>query len=218
MARIVTAGNSISLGSDASIDDFTTRSMFYFENASPAAGESASQVGKSAGWLQDPIRGAIGETNHHIHLIQQFSTVDGQWVTANNTITNGTDTAVGSVYNRSAAGNAPTFYINGASSATTTSVPAVGTSVADAASNLQFDGTTNGFLVGWFIYDDIAFTAAQANLHKNWGYVGTFVSVWHPMWTEATENKGTATADMTISGAPVNEMNKVPRPGCGGPW
>jgi hypothetical protein len=218
MARSFTSGDSITLGSDASIDDYTTKNIFAWVQSAPAAGNSGVQVSKLTGWGFFTTRALALEANNHLLLQQDFSTSDGAWVTANNTITQSVDTAVGVVYNRSAAGNTPTFYVNGATSSTTTSSVPIGSSVADAAGSLDLSSSVQDWVIGHLIYDDVAFTAADANRHKWWGMAPggpSTVSVYHPMWTDHTTNKGTATADLSLTGTAVVSMPKVMRPGCG---
>lgn len=215
MGRLITNGSSgITMGSDASVDAFNPKSGFLYTNASPSAGAAGFQFTKTTGWTFVHTRAVALETAGHLTLQTDWSTIDGTWVTANNTVPSNSDVQVGYTYNNASTANDPVLYINGASSAISeTSVP-TGSAVSDAAATLDFLASTTDTVIGFLVYDDVAFTAADANRHRWWGCAPggpSTVSVWHPMWTTESANKGTAIADMTVGDSTPAAISRVER-------
>lgn len=225
MARSVLAGETINYGSAGNIDNVFgqggnggTVAMWY--QSTPNASESSTPLAKdsvASAWAFQGSRNLLAETGHHLHLTYDFATLDGDWTTAIDSITNGVDTAIGVVYDNNDTANDPVFFINGAVSATNSLLDPIGAAASDAADDLVSGlGVAPGMLLGWVIVDrGMELTTAEMNRHRWWGVAPggpSTVDIWHPMWTDATANKGTATADMTPSaGVGMASIPKVER-------
>lgn len=225
MARHFDGTNdNLSMGSDASIDDFTAKSMLMW--AYPSSGGvnmDDDLLSKSNGVVLNPTGWQFGvatvnPTNNsgNLRFTQDFSTTDGTWVTANNTANTETEggTHYASTYNRSATDNDPVIYVNGSSLALTETGTPLGSSNGDAAQNLKAgedDGGNNDYSgdMGFLVYDNTIMTAADVNRHRWWGCAPggpSTVDVWLPMWTDDLKNKGTAgsAADATATGTSMS--------------
>lgn len=222
MAR---TGASPLFGSDATIDDRTTKSFALIANPNPAAGAQEQLVGKATGvtaWGLTVQHAAALEADGHLHFTHDFATADGDWASANNTVSLNAYHALGVTYDRTNVANDPVGYVDGAS-VTVASVVAnpIGAAGSDAASNLSC-GAAAFTAFGWFVYDEGIMTAADMNRHRWYGtpYGPGSIDVWHPMWTESTVNKGTAVAPLTENGSTMTSIPKVERmfmgcTGCG---
>jgi hypothetical protein len=224
MARSIDngAGDSIDYGSDASIDDFILKSFCMWQQIDLVVNTENSS-GKFSGandWSVDSARALAAEANAHLRFRQDFTTVDGDWAQANNSLTLGVDQAVALTYDRGATANNPSSWVNGTSVAMASVVVPVGASNGDAANSLSMgpDGGVQVRTVGWFVYNNTTLTAADANRHRWHGMAPggpSTMDVWHPFVTDSTVNKGTATADAALTGTTMVSIPKVSRPGCG---
>ena len=213
--------DDISFGSDASIDDFTQKSILLWTSPLDAgkAAETFDVVIKSNGVLIGPtgwqLRRVIGPGNTgRAEFTQDFSVVDGTWVTAVDTWPPSTPTHVAVTYDNSATSNDPNIYLNGTLQAETESSMPNGSAGADAAQNLvlglvgntPYDGEMQNFL-----YDNTILTAAQINRHRWHGRIGGPVKVMHQMYTDKLTNEGSATANGTATGTTVASLPRTQR-------
>lgn len=222
MGRSFNGASEINFGSDASIDGNNPKGVLVWVNHTIAAGNVGQLVRKDTvgigpagtGWTVAIERAAALDTGH-VEFRQEFDTTDGIWDTPDNSLPNGALRAVAVGYNHGATGNDPDIHINATLEAEAETGVPTGAAVSDAANDLRLGSTgavpgASGTF-GFFVYDNTHFTAAQANRHRWWGYPGGPVDVWHPLWTESLTNKGTATANGTLSGPPTMDNANLPR-------
>lgn len=211
MARAFNGTNqNINYGSDASIDAFTTKTISMWINRSAAA--SAAVLVKdrlNTGWVFR-IRSATDVLSY----FDDFSTTDANWET-NAAVGTGM-LHIGMTYDNSSVSNNVVFYINGVVAPSANTIAPVGTVVSDAAQSMISGETGAGTLdyngdMGWIIYHDTIWTAAQINMARWWGTPFQGVKVYHPLVTTSLINKGTATANGTATGATMSNIPRVER-------
>lgn len=225
MARFFDAGDSVTFGSDATIDDLVPRSAMMYSVAGPVADRTWNLIAKASGavalngFIFSIQRAALGEANHHLVYQEGKVTAAGTWATPNDGITQDTATAVAFSMSGNADTVDPDMYINATLQAETETGIPIGNYSGDAAETLElansninnnqdFNGT-----IGFLVFDDYALTAADVNRHRWWGVAPggpSTVAVWQPMWTESLDNKGTSVAPGTNGGSTVSN-NNVPR-------
>jgi hypothetical protein len=97
-----------------------------------------------------------------------------------------------------------------------------GTLSSDAALNFRLAEAGDGGAdldgaIQNMCYANALWTADQVNRHRWWGRVGGAVAVCHPLYTDKLTNEGSATANLTATGATVvSRIPRTVRPGCGG--
>lgn len=236
MARDVQAANDhIDYGSDASIDDLSNWSVMIYRvidsggtHALVTKGQdNILAIGVTSGWIF--VNTDSATSDGHIRFGQNRNTTDGVWMSADDSATRSDELSVGFAYDDSDTGNNPTLFVDGASVAAMESNTPLGGVTSDGALSLRTGEDSGGQRdadgrIGWLVIYSGLLTAADANRHKWWGRAPggpSTMEVWHPMWTDSLANKGTATADGTVSGSvPMatgnNRLSKVMRPGCGG--
>jgi len=202
--------DTCSLGSDSSIDDFTARTfaMWLDLDSDSSYGELGIKQGATTGY-----NGPFIISTTKLGLFQNFSVTDGEWES---------NAGIGTslihfvcTYDRSSTSNDPAFYKNNVSTGVTEVSTPSGSSNGDAGDTLGFAGTDGGLINGaiaYYCYDDEVWDAAMRNRHMWWGCAPggpSTVKVWHPFWTSATANKGTATADASLSGSTM--ISAIPR-------
>lgn len=209
--------DSISFGSHASIDGNTAKTAAMWTR--PASGTPMEIISKGnlaavggTGWTFQKFTTAVVNVNGALRFYQNRATVDGEWTTPNNSLA-GTNLMnhVAFVYNQPEA-NDPDIYIDAVLQAETEVTPPTGAASSDSADNLIAGEDTLGAntyegVMGFIVYDNTLFTAADVNRHKWWGVAPggpSTVDVWHPMWTDSLVNKGTATADGTNAGTTMD--------------
>ena len=200
--------DEIDFGSDASIDDFTSRTACFWLVKDDTTADDFI-IGKNAGGLQWDIR-----ANDNIFCTQDFDTTNGTW-SGGSVVTNAELIHFAVVYNRSDVANDPVIYKNSVSLTVTETLTPVGTSVADAARALRLgeNGANNLDLagdIGFVIYDSTLWTAEEVNRARWWGTRGGAVACYYPLLTDAT-NRGTATAAGTVTGAVLASLPRVER-------
>ena len=122
-------------------------------------------------------------------------------------------------YDGSSSANDPAMTIDGSAETVGESTAPTGTIDADAAHTAYVGGDALGShwmngLVMCLCYANSIWDAAAINRHRWWGVAPggpSTVEVWHPMWTDATANKGTAAADLTNNGSTMAAFPKVER-------
>lgn len=218
--------DNLDFGLHSSVNDFTLKSMLMWIRHQTTS-ETDDLLTKSdgaalnpTGWQFSLVDGAVADSGH-LQFTQNFSVVDGTWVTANSSVPPGALHAVAVTYDRGATGNDPNIYIDATLQAETETSPPSGSSQVDNGQNLRAgedDAGGNDYAggMGFLVYDDTIFSAGDVNRHRWWGVAPggpSTVSVWQPMWTDDLNNKGTATANGTAFGAVVatNTDRVIPR-------
>jgi hypothetical protein len=223
MGRKLLAGaNPPTFGSDASIDNFSTasRALWTFLSAAdPGTVGPVNILTKSdgvdltpTGW-QIKFQGSV-TSDGHILFVQDFATTDGTWITPDNSFIGAKPAHLAVSYDRGSTANDPDIYIDGALQAELELGTPLGASNGDAAEVLTLQSFNDDDKVGWLVYDDQTFTAADVNRHRWWGVAPggpSTVAVWHPMWTSATGNKGTASADLIVGDSQMIDFSRVER-------
>lgn len=206
------ANDDISFGSDASIDNFTNKTVACWLRWD-GTGVNDVFVAKSnatgtTGWAVLSDAG----TNTVLYFID-MNTTNGIWH-GSTTVNNANWHHVVVVHD--GATGTPVIYVDGNTETITTVSTPVGTATGDAAELLQLGeagGTGLDFdgVIGWLCYDNSQWTAAQANMHRWWGFIGGGIDVVQPMWTTDLTNKGTATANGTATGTTMIGVPRVER-------
>lgn len=212
------SGDYVSCGSDASLDDDTTKSFAAWVNLDLGKSGTHRIIDKytTAGYLVfvDEF-GSLG-------LLHTFSGTDLNMRTANGTIASGQWNHIAVTYNNSSAANVPVLYINGKSMAVDTgdasyAVP-TGTVDSDAGETFIIGSDTagvqpKGYIADLRYYDDIL-TANEVLYLATSGKEGTdptstnLISYW-----KLNEGTGTSAADSagsntgTITGTGTWETN-----------
>lgn len=208
------ANDEISLGSDASIDDFNPRSICYWVRHDAAA--SVQVVAAKGPGSNEVALVAIGEQ-------PRFSsdwTTDGNWVGTTDIVVTGFH-HICITYDHGATTNDPIIYVDGAVETLTVDTAPTGSWVADAGNELQLGETNADALdldgnLSCFVFHSAILTAADVNRARwNCRPMGG-MAVYHPFWTTKLANEGTATANGTATGTTV-ASSPVPsaRPGFG---
>lgn len=207
------ANDRAALGSDASIDSFIAYSNAFWVRSDSAAA-TRHVAGKNqfgSGWVISV------PTSEDIALWVQWSGATAEWLCGG--FTAGVLRHVVVTYNGAATGNDPVCFINKVSQTITEDVAPSGTLSADAAQQLTLGETSSGGndldgLLGFYCYDNQVWDAAMVNRHFWWGVAPggpSTVKVWHPFWTSETNNKGTATANASLTGTTMVSIPKVER-------
>lgn len=216
------SGDDIDLGSDASIDDFTQRTIALWIRADAGADNFDVFVSKnpaSAGWR------ASWQTFGGVSAFQFAQRWDAlaEWK-GTDTLSAGVWRHLAIVYDGSSASNDPIMYVDGTSVALTETTAPVGTHVGDGGAALKLGelaNGTNGFAgaIAHFVYDNTLWTAAEVNRHRWTGRGrGSSSAVILPMWTDKLTNEGSAgaAANGTATGTTVVAAAiPVVRPGMG---
>lgn len=209
--------DKLSLGSDASIDAFVSRTVAMWLRLDSAS----SYAMLSAKDGPATISGFALARNFGATTLTITQTWDGNATEARWNVDTDPGTTLRHVvitYNNSSATNDPAAWIDGASSGVTESVAPGTTADSDAAKNLVLgEGEDGGGdldgLIGFYCYDNTVWDSATVNRHRWWGCAPggpSSVKVWHPFWSASLTNKGTATANATATGTTVNNAG-VPR-------
>ena len=205
MARDFDGTNDkLDFGSDASIDDFVTKSVSLWLTVDSLASERLI-VAKDRGAAE---WGVTVPTTGVVRFNQLFSTTGGSWEAPAASVAAGALVHVAVTYDRSLTTDDPVFYIDGASVTVTEVQTPVGTSSADATRSLQAGETGTGTLdldgrIGHLAYHDAILDAAAINRARWWGRPHGGMKVYHPLWTAELVNKGSATANGTATGTTV---------------
>lgn len=213
--------DSISSGSDTSIDQFVTKSIAMWVRKDNS-GVAWYAVGKDRFALTWGI-GNTGGGGDNLTFVHAWSGIDGEWQFTNNTMGTGLRHVV-ITYDGggSAPGNDPVCYFNGTLQSTVSEVTTpTGTLDTDAAQNFRCGETgANGAdmdgRIGWLNYFNGTFTADDRNRAQWWGKARGDVQVYYPWVTTKLTNDGTATATGTATGTTVVNSTDVPpvvRPG-----
>lgn len=221
MARDFNGTNEhLDFGTDASIDDFITRSIAFWVVRRTAGADvflAKSQASSPGAWQMEVGNSGNGS---RLGFWQRWSGGAAFWE-ATTALATSTLYHVALVYDGGATGNDPTFYVNGSAEALTSNGSPTGTLTSDAAFNLlsgenaagasDFDGQLQNLN-----YVNALWDAAQVNRARWWGRPGGAQAVYHPWFTTKLANEGTATADGTATGTAMASLPRVMRPGCGG--
>lgn len=204
--------DEISLGSDASIDEFATRTICAWVRS------DSTGVGQVIATKGTAVNEFMSNASTDLPRYSSDWTGDGNWIATTDVVDGATFFHRCVVYSNSATTNDPTFYVNGATDALTTDTNPTGSRTSDAANELQLGesnndaGDFNGN-VGWFIFTNTDLGAAGVNRARWWGRAGGGLVVYHPFVTTKLANEGSGTADGTATGTTVISIPKVQRPG-----
>ena len=206
--------DSINFGSDASVDDFTAKSIAAWTNFD-ATGTMCivAKSGPAATW---EFRRNGGGTSGAVAMENAFSGTDAIWRTGTGVVLTG---RFHIVFTHDGTTGAPLIYVNNVSQSITTVSTPTGTIDADAANDLRAGTNASDALdldgqLQSLCYDNSAWTAEQVNRSYWWGRPGGGVEVYHPMLTDKLANEGTATATGTATGTTVVSLvTPVVRPG-----
>lgn len=201
------------LGSDASIDDFTTFTVAFWVKVDSLPFSCVTEKGTfNRGWTI--YLGIFGE----FIFVARRVTANGSWSTTT-TISTGTYYHIAITYDNSSTANVPIIYINGIADTLTVNSTPSGANQGEAANNLIIGEGTDTFdeldgIVQNYLYHNAILAAADINQHM---WHGRFpgMKVNHPLYTTKVANEGSATADITLSGTTVISIPKTSRPGCG---
>jgi hypothetical protein len=145
---------------------------------------------------------------------RDWSGANGNWESNNSW--NDTDMHhVAVTYNGGATTNDPVFYVDGVGVSTNEIAAPTGTLQSDAAEPLIAGEIGNGTqdwsgLLGFLNYDNSIWDAEQVNRAKWWGTQGGASKCYYPMLTDAV-NRGTATANGSVTGAVLTSLPRVER-------
>lgn len=211
-------GDSISFGSDASIDNMGAAMSFAFWVQCDDTGTNEGLLVKYSwpnGWFSFQGNGNDFAFGH------SWSGAPGVFWDTTTTITGGGSVHIACTYNGSNTANNPTVYLNNTSDTLTeNSGPPSGTLDADAAANMTL-GT--GALIGAsdfngrvqnLEFSNAVWDAAQINRHRWYGRVGGATLLRHPFLTTKLTNEGTATANGTATNTTVVSLPRTERMYC----
>lgn len=209
MARDFDGTNDeINFGSDASIDDFATKTIAGWVRTDGASG---SDVILAKSNFDDWALSLVVLSGEAMPSWQEpFATSRGIWdVNVGSGFPSSGFAHVAVVYDRGSPSNDPTLYVNGVSVAFTETLTPVGAWEADAALNLmagEYSGGSGDLdgLIGHLVYHDALLDAAAINRARFWGRPHGGMKVYHPLWSTKLANEGTAVADGTVTGTTVN--------------
>lgn len=217
MARNFDGVNDVlNFGTDPGIDGFTTQTIAMYVRRG-ATGVGQQLVGKdrnNAQWVL-ALRGS-----NDLSFNRDWSgATNGAW--DGNSIF--TDTAaltqIVLTYDGGSTANDPTITVNNVAETITETETPAGALVSDATPNLltgESGAGTGDFTgdIGWLVYANAIWDAAQKNRHRWWGRPGGGIEVYHPLVTDKLANEGSATANGTATGTTVAAMAvPVVRPG-----
>lgn len=207
MARDFDGTNdNIVYGSDASIDNFTSRSAGLWMQHD-AASTTMHLIGKDRFGVVWALGndGAPGFTDRL--MFAQAWTAVNFW--RGNTTDLGTSRHhVAVTYNGSSTTNDPVLYIDGVVEATTESAAPTGTRQDDLNQSLRIGENGAGALdydgrIGWVAYASGIWDAAAVNRAMWWGRPHGGLNVYHPLVTDKLNNEGSGTANGTATGTTV---------------
>lgn len=203
----------ITLGSDASIDDFATKTMaFWWQWDDSATNEVIlCKFTGGAGW------GFLTGTDNAMLFTHNWTTNPSVfWADQTTVPTPGTLVHTVVTYDSGNVANNPVFYTNlVVGTVGETAGPPTGAANSEAAATLNMANGTNLGVTDFdgrvqnLVYASGLWDAAQVNRHYWYGTPGGAVAVRHPMITTKTANEGTATAAITLVNSPG--MSSIPR-------
>lgn len=206
--------DQIAFGSNASIDNFTSRTFSAWVRVD-STGSTRALLTKGSGTTHI----FLANSTDRLRYVSDWTTTDGNWI-GTAVFSDATFKHLCMTYSQSNIANDPTFFINAASDALATDTNPTGTPViSDAANtmimgetsagNLDFDGVT-----AFFVYNSTLFSQAQCNTAKYWGRPFGGLVVYHPLLTDKLSNEGSGGAEGTATGTTVvSSPVPVVRPG-----
>jgi hypothetical protein len=209
--------DTITFGSDASIDDFAAITIAFYSNW-VNTGALKIVLDKSSATTTDGWVVQFRNTNVAA-LARDFSSARQTWA-GDGTITGLRHIVISHDGN---VANNPRIVVDGVAGTISSLESGSGTLDADAANTLLMGEATGGGVpyqgtMQAFTYHDAVFSAAEENRHRWWGMAPggpSTMKVWHPFWTTATANKGTSTADATVTNTTMGSLPRGMRPGMG---
>ena len=210
-------GDNVDFGSDASLDNFTVKSVtawvFISTGASNYDGIITKNGGDDLGW-----QWAYSTFTPSLQFYHNFNTAGGQWDTTPPT---GQWVHLALSFDKSSDTNNPSIWHNAVAQTPTEVGAPSGTAATDSNHPLRLGDLASGTTpftgrIAHFVYHDAALTDAEVNRARWWGRPFGGVKVYHPLITAKLANEGTATADGTATGTTVvATVAPVQRPGMG---
>lgn len=207
--------DNVDFGSDASVDNFTVKSIgCYIYISTPSSNYDGFVTKNGAddqGW-----QWAYSTFSNNLQFYQKFSTTSGQWTTTPGT---GQWVHLGLVYDKSSASNDPSIWHNGTAQTPTEATTPSGTAADDSAHPLRLGELGSGTIdaqgkIVALLYHNAALTAADWNRARWWGRPFGGLAVYQPLFTSKLANEGTATAAGTATGSTMTDSPiPVQRPG-----
>lgn len=194
--------DEIAFGSDASIDNFTARTI--------ALWVRADATGVNQVWVTKGVATNEVLAQSSLDLVRYISdwTTDGNWIGTTDVADAATFHFVCVRYNNSATSNDAAIRVDAVDETLTTDTAPTGSWVADAGNELQvcetnpdaadFDGN-----ISFFTFDNTFFSVADCNRARWWGRAKGGLAVYHPFLTNKLANEGVATANGTATGTTV---------------
>lgn len=203
----------ITMGSDASVDDFATKTMAFWwqwDDTGVNEGIFVKFTG-GGGWAF-----LTGADNAMLFTHNWTTNPNVFWYDDDTIPTPGTLVHTVVTYDSGNVANNPVFYTNNVLGGTgETAGPPTGAANSEAGATLNLGNGTNVGVADFdgrlqnLVYTTGLWSAAQVNRHYWYGTPGGAVSVRHPMITTKTANEGTATANITLVNSPG--MSSIPR-------
>lgn len=213
------ANDQIAFGSDASIDNFVTKSISFWARSDTGASafdeilNKSSAGGGSTGWFV--AHNTFNPVGARLSYQNTWSGTDGAWHAPD--FTGYRHVCI--TYDGGNVANVPIIYIDGVAQTLVVGSTPTGTLDADAAHNLLL-GEDAGGSSDWdgalahLCYHDAIFTAADVNRARWWGRPHGGLKVYHPFLTDKVANEGSATANGTVTGSAMAAAAiPVQRPG-----
>ena len=216
--------DNIKFGSDASIDNFVTQSMAAWIKRDVANVAQCLLCKQGAGGVDGWLLFALDNVSSNRLRFRSVWTTTGTWIGTTALSSTTSFYHVGVVYSNSATANDPTLYVNGVAEILTTDTNPTGTYTAEGAGEMIFGetgpagGDYDG-LLEYVNYANATWDASQMNRALWYGTPGGSIACHYPLLTDAV-NRGTATANGTVTGAVVASLPRVERAwgsmmGCG---
>ncbi len=209
--------DNINFGSDATVDDFATKTLMLWLNPNVPASNYDIFVAKNGsgdtGWQL-----GISTFANVIGWYHTFSGGAGSWVFTRPT--NGTPIHIAITYDNTSTTNDPVIEVDGVAQTLTEDLTPSGTANGDATYSLRLGENDLGGqdaqgVIQCLVYDSTIVAADRRNRHRWWGRPGGAVAVLHPLLTDKVTNEGTATANGTVTGSTMTTISKVQRAGAG---
>lgn len=198
--------DNITWGSDATMDDLASWSILMWVRSDAGASAYDWILGKSTG--SDGWQVAKTFANNGIDFIVFWSTLHGQWISADGTLPQNIWRHIAIVYSRSASTNDPVIYSDAVALSLTKASTPSGTYVSDAtgtAKNGEDSGggsDLDGAIACQALYSGIL-DAAAVNRAKWWGRPHGGPLLYTPFFTDKLANEGSISVTGTATGTTV---------------
>ncbi len=204
--------DSIDFGSDASVDAFSSRTVCAWVQRTAGLAQhfvmGKDRYGANWGFGFEDV------LDNKLSFIRNWSGSNAKW-RGSTAIVSGDMVHIAVTYSDSSTSNDPIIYLNGVLETVSEEVAPAGSANSDATPTLRagrtgVPGQPFAGLIGFLMYDNTIWTAADVNRHRCWGTRGGTAKCLYPLMTDAN-NRGSATANGTVSGATLASIPKVER-------